>query len=193
MCLAPQGGDRGLPDQAESGKGKRTMIQWPPAPFRSCRVRSVRPTRKMAQRIACVLRFAKYHPQVIGQKPAFHRRARTEDAGDTGNLTRIKMIPPPTGGKGPGPEFCLRLFPRKASFRHDRNGQSRPVYVAEAKNAFSRYNQETYYSQALTIDNSSLNDSLKLVSSVLLRIRPPPWISYQDQAMVPGRSCPGSR
>ncbi|HZE84515.1 MAG TPA: hypothetical protein VE035_09410, partial [Puia sp.] len=38
-----------------------------------------------------------------------------------------------------------------------------PVYVSEAKNAFTRYNQENYYSQALTIENSSLNDSLKLV------------------------------
>lgn len=38
-----------------------------------------------------------------------------------------------------------------------------PVYVAEAKNAFNRYNLENYYNQTLTIDNSSLNDTLKLV------------------------------
>jgi hypothetical protein len=39
-----------------------------------------------------------------------------------------------------------------------------PVYVAETKNAFSRYNLENYYSRSFTIGNSSLNDSLKLVA-----------------------------
>ncbi len=38
-----------------------------------------------------------------------------------------------------------------------------PVYVTETKNAFDRYNQENYYSQALTIDNLPLNDSVKMV------------------------------
>ena len=38
-----------------------------------------------------------------------------------------------------------------------------PVYVSEAKNAFSRFNLETFYSKGLTTDNASLNDSLKLV------------------------------
>ena len=39
-----------------------------------------------------------------------------------------------------------------------------PVYVTETRNAFNRYNLENYYSLSLTIDNSSLNDSLKLVA-----------------------------
>ena len=38
-----------------------------------------------------------------------------------------------------------------------------PVYVSEAKNAFNRYNLENYYSQSLTIENSSLSDTIKLV------------------------------
>jgi tetratricopeptide (TPR) repeat protein len=38
-----------------------------------------------------------------------------------------------------------------------------PVYVTETKNAFDRYNQETYYSQALTIENMALNDSVRMV------------------------------
>jgi outer membrane protein assembly factor BamD (BamD/ComL family) len=38
-----------------------------------------------------------------------------------------------------------------------------PVYVTEAKNAFNRYNLENYYSQAFTINNVSLNDSVKLM------------------------------
>jgi outer membrane protein assembly factor BamD (BamD/ComL family) len=38
-----------------------------------------------------------------------------------------------------------------------------PVYVSEAKNAFSRFNLETYYSKGLATENASLNDSLKLV------------------------------
>jgi hypothetical protein len=38
-----------------------------------------------------------------------------------------------------------------------------PVYVTETRNAFNRWNLENFYSQALTIDNSTLNDSLKLV------------------------------
>lgn len=38
-----------------------------------------------------------------------------------------------------------------------------PVYVTETRNAFGRYNQENYYGQSLTIDNSSVSDTLKLV------------------------------
>jgi len=38
-----------------------------------------------------------------------------------------------------------------------------PVYVTEARNAFSRYNQDNFSGQSLTIDNSSVSDSLKLV------------------------------
>ncbi|HEY4205925.1 MAG TPA: tetratricopeptide repeat protein, partial [Puia sp.] len=38
-----------------------------------------------------------------------------------------------------------------------------PVYVTEARNAFNRYNQENFYGQSLTIDNSSVSDTLKLV------------------------------
>jgi outer membrane protein assembly factor BamD (BamD/ComL family) len=38
-----------------------------------------------------------------------------------------------------------------------------PVYVSEAKNAFSRFNTENYYSQSLTTDNASLADTLKTV------------------------------
>ena len=38
-----------------------------------------------------------------------------------------------------------------------------PVYVTESKNAFDRYNQENYYSQGLTINNTQLSDSLKFV------------------------------
>jgi hypothetical protein len=38
-----------------------------------------------------------------------------------------------------------------------------PVYVSEAKNAFGRFNLETYYSKGLTTENATLNDSLKLV------------------------------
>ena len=38
-----------------------------------------------------------------------------------------------------------------------------PVYVAEVKNAFHGYNQENFYSQSLTEDNSSLSDSVKLL------------------------------
>ncbi len=38
-----------------------------------------------------------------------------------------------------------------------------PVYVGEAKNAFNRFNTETYFSQPLTTDNASLSDSLKMV------------------------------
>lgn len=38
-----------------------------------------------------------------------------------------------------------------------------PVYVTETRTAFSRYNQENFYGQSLTIDNSSVSDTLKLV------------------------------
>jgi len=38
-----------------------------------------------------------------------------------------------------------------------------PVYVTETRNAFNRWNLENFYGQSLTIDNSTLNDSLKLV------------------------------
>jgi hypothetical protein len=38
-----------------------------------------------------------------------------------------------------------------------------PVYVSEAKNAFSGYNQENYYSLSLTAENASLDDSVKLL------------------------------
>jgi tetratricopeptide (TPR) repeat protein len=38
-----------------------------------------------------------------------------------------------------------------------------PVYVTETRNAFNRWNLENFYGQSLTIDNSALNDSLKLV------------------------------
>jgi hypothetical protein len=38
-----------------------------------------------------------------------------------------------------------------------------PVYVSEAKNAFTRFNLETYYSKGLKTENATLNDSLKLV------------------------------
>jgi len=38
-----------------------------------------------------------------------------------------------------------------------------PVYVTETRTAFSRYNQENFYGQPLTIDNSSVSDTLKLV------------------------------
>jgi hypothetical protein len=37
------------------------------------------------------------------------------------------------------------------------------VYVTETRNAYTRYNQENSYGQSLTINNSSLNDSVKLV------------------------------
>ena len=38
-----------------------------------------------------------------------------------------------------------------------------PVYVTETRNAFNRYNQENFYGQSLTIDNSAVSDTLKLV------------------------------
>ncbi|HEX9514239.1 MAG TPA: tetratricopeptide repeat protein [Puia sp.] len=38
-----------------------------------------------------------------------------------------------------------------------------PVYVTETRNAFNRYNQENFYGQPLTIDNSAVSDTLKLV------------------------------
>jgi hypothetical protein len=38
-----------------------------------------------------------------------------------------------------------------------------PVYVSEARNAFNGYNQENFYSQLLTAENASLNDSVKIL------------------------------
>ncbi|HVW59524.1 MAG TPA: hypothetical protein VHC48_05800, partial [Puia sp.] len=38
-----------------------------------------------------------------------------------------------------------------------------PVYVTETRNAFTRYNLENFYDKSLTINNASLNDSVKLV------------------------------
>jgi hypothetical protein len=38
-----------------------------------------------------------------------------------------------------------------------------PVYVSESRNAFNSYNQENFYSQQLTADNASLNDSVKML------------------------------
>jgi outer membrane protein assembly factor BamD (BamD/ComL family) len=38
-----------------------------------------------------------------------------------------------------------------------------PVYVSEARNAFSGYNQENFYNLQLTADNASLSDSVKLL------------------------------
>jgi tetratricopeptide (TPR) repeat protein len=38
-----------------------------------------------------------------------------------------------------------------------------PVYVTETRNAFNRYDGENFYGQSLSIENVSLNDSLKLV------------------------------
>jgi hypothetical protein len=38
-----------------------------------------------------------------------------------------------------------------------------PVYVTEARNAFSRYNAEEFFSLSLTTESASLNDSLKMV------------------------------
>jgi tetratricopeptide (TPR) repeat protein len=39
-----------------------------------------------------------------------------------------------------------------------------PVYVNETRNAFNGYNLENYYGNGLTIENSSLNDSIKFVT-----------------------------
>ena len=38
-----------------------------------------------------------------------------------------------------------------------------PVYVNEAKNAFTRYNMENFYGLQLRIDNLSLSDSVKMM------------------------------
>jgi Tetratricopeptide repeat len=38
-----------------------------------------------------------------------------------------------------------------------------PVYVSEARNAFSRFNQEEYFSLSLTTENAALSDTLKMV------------------------------
>ncbi|MEO8583954.1 MAG: hypothetical protein ABI415_09175 [Flavitalea sp.] len=38
-----------------------------------------------------------------------------------------------------------------------------PVYVTESKNAFNRYNLEKFYNKPITINNQSVNDTLKLV------------------------------
>ncbi len=38
-----------------------------------------------------------------------------------------------------------------------------PVYVAETRNAFNRYNRENYYGKIFDISNIALNDSIKLV------------------------------
>ena len=38
-----------------------------------------------------------------------------------------------------------------------------PVYVTEAGNAFNRYNKESYYSQQLTVGNTALDDTSRLV------------------------------
>ncbi|HTR27807.1 MAG TPA: tetratricopeptide repeat protein [Puia sp.] len=38
-----------------------------------------------------------------------------------------------------------------------------PVYVNEARNAFNGYNQENFYSQQLTAENASLNDTVKIL------------------------------
>lgn len=38
-----------------------------------------------------------------------------------------------------------------------------PVYVTETRNAFTRYNLENFYDKSLTINNTSLTDSIKLV------------------------------
>jgi len=38
-----------------------------------------------------------------------------------------------------------------------------PVYVTETRNAFNRYNQETYYNKTIEINNVAINDSIKLV------------------------------
>jgi outer membrane protein assembly factor BamD (BamD/ComL family) len=38
-----------------------------------------------------------------------------------------------------------------------------PVYVTETRNAFNRYNRETYYNKTFDINNLSLDDSTKLV------------------------------
>jgi outer membrane protein assembly factor BamD (BamD/ComL family) len=38
-----------------------------------------------------------------------------------------------------------------------------PVYVTEMRNAFNRYNRETYYNRSFEISNVPLNDSVKLV------------------------------
>ena len=38
-----------------------------------------------------------------------------------------------------------------------------PVYVTETRNAFNRYNKENYYNKTMTINNISLDDSMKLV------------------------------
>lgn len=38
-----------------------------------------------------------------------------------------------------------------------------PVYVNEARNAFNGYNQENFYGKQLTAENSSLNDTVKML------------------------------
>jgi len=38
-----------------------------------------------------------------------------------------------------------------------------PVYVNEAKNAFNRYNKQTYYNKVIDINNVSVTDDIKLV------------------------------
>ncbi|HMH22092.1 MAG TPA: hypothetical protein VK563_09960 [Puia sp.] len=178
---------------------------------------------KMAQRDSLRLALAKYHPQVIGQKPPSVGAPGQKLQVDTGNLTRIKMdagelarlrkqadslesamkkafadsVALVRSGKKADSLKMATLQHRSDSLRAVLQklqadtaqlvGNIRalnsafaygpekphsimivmdkvdPVYVSEAKNAFNRYNLENYYSLGLTIDNSSLSDSLKLV------------------------------
>jgi tetratricopeptide (TPR) repeat protein len=66
-------------------------------------------------------------------------------------------------GKPQGPGSAYSLEPDKPHSVVIQLDKVDPVYVTETKNAFDRYNQEDYYSQALTIENRSLNDSVRMV------------------------------
>lgn len=66
-----------------------------------------------------------------------------------------------------------------------------PVYVTEARNAFNRYNQENFYGQSLTIDNSSVSDTLKLVViSSFENAKAALDYMHKAQASAPGEIVP---
>jgi len=69
-------------------------------------------------------------------------------------------------------QLAARLRTRNSAFSLDPNSAHSvvivmtkvdPVYVSEARNAFNGYDQENFYSQGLTAENASLNDSVKLL------------------------------
>ncbi|HEY4334484.1 MAG TPA: hypothetical protein VGM89_01265, partial [Puia sp.] len=98
----------------------------------------------------------KKHPDTVSAATLRAQADSLRNLGRRGKADSTKgTVKPPVAGfaaDGDKPQSVMILMNRID-----------PVYVTETKNAFDGYNRENFYSQALTIGNQVLNDSVSLV------------------------------